>query len=327
MESKQIPVASLAEAERYLPQAPFIQEVLHALQSRSEKPSKIEYDSDPEKKYVTVYYDLVPGQVFRVVLFPWDDVNVYDRVGSEMGNKERGARPLIDYLFVKGPQHVTACLEASRLIDEGLGPLAVRLRHNRYEIHKYGAGELEYKLTPQGTVRVWYPYKKEYSVKDAIPVLQEALRKEFPFVTRTSRPVTNILYIYKPLAVDSKCPREDVVAHFRAIIDQIKNWKTRQNETPLFEPGAVNNYRAPQSMFGKAGDWMGVHICEGKCQSQPRSHACDYHLLHQGQATGFATNTLALHYLEEHWDDVYQDKEQLARLNQYLKVVGIAPID
>ena len=31
--------------------------------------------------------------------------------------------------------------------------------------------------------------------------------------------------------------------------------------------------------------------------------------------------------LEEHWDDVYQDKEQLARLNQYLKVVGIAPID
>ena len=164
-------------------------------------------------------------------------------------------------------------------------------------------------------------------MKDAIPVLQEALQKEFPFVTRTTRPVTNILYIYKPLAVNSNCPHEDVVAHFRAIIDQIKTWKDRQNEMPLFEPGAISDYRAPQSTFEKAGGWRDYHTCEGKCQSRPRSHACDYHLLHQGQATEFATNTLALHYLEEHWDDVYQDKEQLARLNQYLKVVGIAPID
>lgn len=327
MESKQIPVASLAEAERYLPQAPFIQEVLRALQSRPEKPSKIVYDSDPEKKYVSVYYDLVPGQFFRLVIFPWDNVNVYTSVGFELGDKSRGARPLIDYLFDKSPRHATACLKASQLIDEGLGPLAVRLRHCGYKISEYRAGELSYKLTAQGTVKMWYPDKKEYSVKNAIPVLQEALQKEFPFVTRTTRPVTNILYIYKPLAVNSKCPREDVVAHFHAIIDQIKNWKDRQNEMPLFEPGAISDYRAPQSTFEKAGGWMGVHICEGKCQSQPHSHACDYHLLHQGQATEFATNTLALHYLEEHWDDVYQDKEQLARLNQYLKVVGIAPID
>lgn len=325
MESKRIPVASLTEAKPYLSPAPFVQETFLALQSRTEKPSKIEYC--PKDKQVCVSYELVPGQVFRLVFFSSGSASVYSPVDFHPGNERDGVRSLINFLFETSPRHVTACLQASRLIDEGLGPLAVRLVHNSYDISDYEAGELSYKITDKGTVRVWYPYKKEYSVKDAIPVLREASDKAFPFVTRTTRPVTNILYIYKPLATNSKCPRQDVLAHFRAIIDQINNWKPCRNETPLFEPGTVSDYRAPQSTFNKANSWRGYHTCEGKCSSQPRSHVCDYHLVHQGQATGFATNTLALHYLEEHWEDVCQDKEQLARLGKYLKVVGIAPID
>jgi len=312
-------LASLADAERYL-QTSYPKEVMHALQQRPEKPIKIKYDTD--SKFVIVDYQLVPDHGSRIVFFR-DSVNVYHATGVDMYMPVDGVQKPIAYLFEEGPRHVVACIEVAKKVDEALGPLAVRLKEE-YTFGKYDAGTLAYQITPKGTIRVWYPYTKEYSIEEALPVIRAELEKGFPWVTRCFRDVTNILYIYKPKSTNSKCPREDVLVHFRAIRAQIANWK--HGEVPCFEPGGVSNYKNPKGRFTKGSGWCGTHCCEGKCD-QPSSSSCDYHLLFNGEPTNFATNSLALHYLEEHWQDVFDNKDELDRLNQYLQVVNLRPID
>lgn len=316
MERKQI---AIADAERYL-RTSYTKEVMHALQRRSEKSTKIEYDTDG--KFVIVYYRLVPDHDSRIVFFD-DSVNVYHASGYEMYMPTNGVQKPIDYLFEEGPRHIATSIKVAKIVDEALGPLAVRLKEE-YSVAKYKAGTLCYEITTKGTIRAWYPYTKEYSVEEALPVIRAELQKEFPWVTRRSRDVTNILYIYKPASINSKCPNEEVLAHFRAIRVQIATW--RPDEVPCFEPGSVSNYKNPKGLFIKGGGWCGWHRCEGKCENQPSSSSKDYHLLFNGQPTNFATNSLALHYLEEHWQDVFENKDELDRLNQYLEAVNLKPV-
>lgn len=133
-------------------------------------------------------------------------------------------------------------------------------------------------------------------------------------MSREEKPYTTLLYVYGPTATNSRCPREDVIAHFQGLLDE-----------KSYEEGAAFNYRDEKVKFNPKAGFRGVHTCEGQGCGNPDSFSRDLHLLNRGQPTRFVTNSLCAHYLTDHWSDV--SKQQLERLNQYLVVVGIKPID
>ena len=129
-----------------------------------------------------------------------------------------------------------------------------------------------------------------------------------------------LLYVYNPKSEKSKCPRQDVIDHFRKLLSPKIDHGRVHFDGLNDERGAIVNYRLEKSIFHKGRSFRGIHGCEGKCDLS--SDASD-HLI---SGTNFATNTLIVHYLEEHWSDIAQNSKHLDCLNRYLSTVGLKPI-
>lgn len=147
------------------------------------------------------------------------------------------------------------------------------------------------------------------------PKMSKTEVAHFPVTKRVTeeKPYTTLLYVYGPTATNSRCPREDVIAHFQGLLDE-----------KSYEEGAAHDYRDEKVTFNPKAGFRGVHTCEGQGCGNPDSFSRDLHLLNRGQPTRFVANSLCAHYLTDHWDDA---KKQLERINRYLAVVGIKPID
>ena len=198
-------------------------------------------------------------------------------------------------------------IQLARDIDNLLGDLAMRLLIRR--LGEYQADNLKYTFDSSGLLCI-PGFEEPVSVEKGVPVIAEALRKAPHCVTRGPVEVTNILYIYYP-ETNSRCPREDVIEHFRKVFSQ-----------GLYESGSVEDYRKDRSTFRRRIGWAGAHQCEGKGCGTPQSTFRDYHLIPNGVATYFTTNWLACHYLKEHWyspvcqvDRAYQEHKMAVLLS------------
>lgn len=219
---------------------------------------------------------------------------------------------LAAYLFDECFPLLHAIARVERQIDEAMGDLAVRIVP---WCSSYRAGDLMYDITSDGRIRFFGDENDaRVTVQTAIPRLEAALRQGFPYVTRGPIETKTLMYIYGPKS-NTECPRADVIAHFEQMIVNKE-----------YEPGAAFSYKEPRSTFTSGSGWMGRHCCEGTTCERPSSFAYDLHLVKDGKPTYFVTNSLAAHYLQKHWQDVYDNKDELKRLNEYLEHVGINPI-
>lgn len=161
----------------------------------------------------------------------------------------------------------------------------------------------------------------------------DQVEKKIPFPMVEADEVSNLLYVYMPQSSSSRCPREDVITHMEKVLGATLTEDEHERYYKLDEAnlvcGSTSGYDKARGCHRSNLATMGYHYCESKgCQDKPmRSSNKDFRLKDAaGKPMPFATNSLAIHYLVEHWDDVAKDKGHMERLNQYLEAVGINPI-
>lgn len=164
-------------------------------------------------------------------------------------------------------------------------------------------------------------------LRKEVAEMRKALSEDIkapPLIARNPVEVTNLLYVYAPRSIGSRCPREDVIAHFSHVLGATlkENEYRRCYEIVCVqaEVGTSSQYREPVGCFSKGWSTMGRHQCEHETCRFPKpmeSSAVDFQLKDaNGQLLPFATNSLAVHYLVEHWDDIAKDKGHMERLNR-----------
>jgi len=136
--------------------------------------------------------------------------------------------------------------------------------------------------------------------------------------------VTRLLYMRHPRS-NSRCPRPDVVRHFVDALG-ITYHESATGITYTVDTDKVITGRLQDDVFFINERARDSRLC---CKIDGKPVVCsmhDYMLVDKdGLSLPYVCNSLIVHTLVHHWDDV--DRDQLQQLNIYLAVVGIAPID
>lgn len=165
---------------------------------------------------------------------------------------------------------------------------------------------------------------KKKSAKSRILVQTEAEQKVYSQSNKGTA-VTRLLYMRHPQSLGSRCPRPDVVRHFVDALG-ITYHESATGITYTVDTDKVITGRLQDDVFFINERARDSRLC---CKIDDKPVVCsmhDYMLVDKdGLSLPYVCNSLIVHTLVHHWDDV--DRDQLRLLNIYLAVVGIAPID
>ena len=163
--------------------------------------------------------------------------------------------------------------------------------------------------------------------RDNVLVQTKAEEKAYKALFNESKglAVARLLYMRHPKSLDSRCPRPDVVRHFVDALG-ITYHESATGITYTVDTDKVITGRLQDGIFFVNERARDSRQC---CKIEGKPVVCsmhDYMLVDKdGMSLPYVCNSLIVHTLVYHWDDI--DQEQRRLLNLYLTVVGITPID